>query len=211
MGGGSDLVSIVTMVVALIGAGVAVWCTQWPERTRRHRWWLATIWILAIVVCGLTPVIQKHLWVVDGTFEWQWAGEKWYGTVTIGTGKDGERTAAAKLSEVTKEVKGDKVTYALKAIPVLESRSGKFHGDKRHFNLTIYADQMVKGKKVPVDLEADLNPIEAYAGIVRFVGNGQSCAAGDIILVKTGLKVAKVKAGEVPIRLVRYTSGMRFH
>jgi len=202
----TKLLTFAGPIAGILGLLFAIWRTRWH---RRVKWVTSFVAVILIASSFWLLYSGEQLRLVDGSFEWQWAGERWYGEVTITTDENHERIATVEVNTIDKVEREDGTEYRLVSEPVLESRRGVWRGDRRGFTLDVAAVQSIGEMKVPVDLEAELYPVEAYAGIVKFKGREQACEAGDMVLVATGFP--DLESDEAPIRLVRYISGQRFH
>ena len=126
--------------------------------------------------------LQAQLEQVDGTFEWQWAGDGWRGFVKIEQDASGNRTARV---DIKKYCGG-----AYKGPVMLSSSPGVVTGDVRGFTLMLpvtsyrYDSNCQQTGTGPVILRAKLAPVRAYAGLVEYeVKDGVGTSLGDMVLV----------------------------
>jgi len=178
-----DMLSVAASIIAMVSLIVAIINST---LTPRGKWLVGCVSIMAVGSLSAWRMADR-LTIEKGKFEWQWAGENWYGTVKIDDDRHG-RVVATDVHKIRKAIENGVCVY--RSEPVLWSSDGRLYGDKRGFDIEMQAIQKVDGKNVPVALRAELYPVEAYAGTVTYYGKKEPCNVGDMVLV-------------------RYTSGLR--
>ncbi len=133
---------------------------------------------------------------IAGDFEWQWAGENWLGSVKFKSLTNGTISAASDMRAVTADPRTELRTYIIR--PVFHSPvegSVTVNGSSFTLNMPVTVDQqylrMHHKTSKNVVLDAELQPVDAFAGRVRYLGDEAQPLTGDIILVRYRSDVRK--------------------
>lgn len=134
-----------------------------------------------------------------GDYEWQWAGENLIGTVSIKKNAEGKDVAIVSMRKFIKNLDirrqpdgtFEEIDEGFKSQEAMVSTGdGTISGNKSSFKIAlpvlrnIFDDQNQYVGDVHQILEADLKPIEAYAGKAQFLQADKSVKKGDMILVR---------------------------
>ena len=171
-------------ILGSVGVVVGLWFAIYAPpstATKKHVMFGGAIAVL-FIPCG---VYLYSAWSsqVSGDFEWQWAGENWMGTVEIVEERN-ERVAKVDIKSLHKEFRPNG-SFIYHPEQFFKFAQGKVDGDRDGFKLSI---PLVSAKtNQRVQLDAELKPVQAYAGIARYIvmdGTEQHGGTGDIILVR---------------------------
>jgi len=189
--------TIIGTFATLIALIIAILSTSWSIQIK--------VTVLSISICSIAiPLFayfyQIHAKNVYGTFEWQWAGENWVGVVKIEKNKEGRTIAEVCMNKAFKTQQNeDRGEYEIKKQVLASSSEGSIYGNKDGFKLIlpvrkkIFAEErkVKEVREIHQTLEANLAPVEAYAGIVEYISQDGSVARGDMILVryKSGIRL----------------------
>lgn len=163
---------------------------------RNHKIIVAIIAAGATLIPALTKIYFDHRKIADlqnqiigihGDFEWQWAGEGWKGMVTISNNSYGRRIAKIDMQKwCNGKVRG----------PLIDSTSeGTVDAYENGFVLHLpvkrylYDANCQLSGTVESTLSANLNRVEAYAGLVEYKDTSGT-SHGDMVLVaySSGIK-----------------------
>ena len=194
-----QIVAIIAMMVGILALFFAIW-TDWlagkkPEDDpKAFRRWVAKkglvtlVCVIAIALPVAILIVRERMLQVNGTFEWQQAGENWRGTVTVLNLRQSEGMVKIQVDRLVSgpTSTGTTITY----YPTLWTRrlqgvsGGKLYGNRRGFKLVAPVVQVMDGHQVNLNLEANLRPVEAYAGKAELATpEGETSSSGDMILV----------------------------
>jgi|ERR1017187_2024768 hypothetical protein len=142
--------------------------------------------ILSVLFIGVVPLvvyIYKSRQIkrqVIGDFEWQWAGENLISKMSI-TDRDGKQFAKLKQFRIRSQP-GDGQTILERKF-LFETDEGVVQGNNRGFSLDLSVNQYQANTDLS-KLVAKVHPVEAYAGICKYVNKKGIEVTGDIIFVK---------------------------
>jgi hypothetical protein len=179
-----DTLLTASAILGSLGVLVGLWFAIYappPTSGRKHLMFIGAFTVL-LIPCG---VYLYSAWSsqISGDFEWQWAGENWIGSVQIVEERN-ERVAKVDMKSLRKEFQPNgSFTYHLDQF--FRFAKGTVDGDRDGFKLSI---ELVHSKtNQRLQLDAELKPVLAYAGIARYRlkdGIDQNGGTGDIILVR---------------------------
>ncbi len=164
------------------------------QKTGRFAMWTAFIVLLTAVVSLVATVInlldqrekahetirnlQAQLQTIGGTYEWQWAGDRWIGGVTISNDGNGQLRAATDLKQ---QCRNGWVDFMKGEGPVHQENGGlrleisaQVTNHDWDCNVTHTAQNLVTGF---------LQPTVAFAGPAQWTENGKQ-SSGDMVLVR---------------------------
>ena len=122
--------------------------------------------------------LQQQVQTMRGIYEWQWAGDRWLGRITISSDQSGQLRAMVSAKQHCQD----------KWVDFMEGQGPVFqqNGDLRveisaHTKMHDYNCQIThEGNPI---ITGDLQPVAAFAGTVIWRENGQE-SPGDMVLVK---------------------------
>jgi hypothetical protein len=120
-----------------------------------------------------------------GDFEWQWAGDNWLGSLKFMNQANGSITARTEMRVINTGPQSGFRTY-----PAFQSEVDGFvtpngnSGFSLHLPIAVSDEYLKKhhNHSRVVMLDAELKPVQAFAGKVRYIGDQRGI--GDIILVR---------------------------
>jgi hypothetical protein len=123
---------------------------------------------------------------ITGDYEWQWAGDNWLGSVTFQNLANGNISARLDM----RSVKHNSRTHGLESTPLFRSANdgSATVTAANTLRLTLPMEMTPQFLKMHpsspshVLLNAELQPVEAFAGRVQYTG--ADVTTGDIILVQ---------------------------
>jgi hypothetical protein len=125
---------------------------------------------------------------LTGDFEWQWAGDNWLGSVKFQNLADGTTSAVMETRFVKPDPKTKfqtlQDTLAFKSAAEGTANVSGQSMISLHLPVTV-SPEFLKSHHTgsrSVILDAELQPVDAFAGQVRFIGD--ETATGDMILVR---------------------------
>jgi len=164
------------------------------QKTARMKMWTAFIVLLTALLSLLVAVaslpverdkaherirdLQAQVQTIGGTYEWQWAGDRWIGGVTISNDGSGHLKAAVDLKQQCRDrwvefMKGEGPVYQENGGLNLEISAHVTNHDS-DCNVIHAAQDVVTGL---------LQPTIAFAGPVQWIENGRK-STGDMMLVR---------------------------
>lgn len=127
-----------------------------------------------------------------GDFEWQWAGDNWLGSVTFQTLAGGGITARTQMRVVKADPHNLRVFRDAVAFLSAADGSATVGQDGTitvHLPVTVTPEyQKSHHADKAVIIDAELKPVDAFAGRVRYLGDNTT---GDVILVRYKSDVRK--------------------
>ncbi len=189
------MLTIGASAASLIALIIAILSTSWPFHIKTIVASASALGILFTLISYFRQIYAKSIY---GNFEWQWAGENWIGIVSIKKNEDNKTIAEVDMKKFIKKQRVEgKGEY--EAIQLMQNTSeGSIVGNKDGFKLKLPVRKNILDENNNIigetsqNIEANLVPIEAYAGIANYIYQDGSIARGDMILV-------------------RYNSGIRFY
>lgn len=123
-----------------------------------------------------------------GDFEWQWAGDNWLGSLKFTNLANGTISARTEMRAITADPHSQFKTYLTK--PAFQSEVDGFVTLNGNSDFSLHLPIVVSDEYLKkhhnhsrvVMLDAELKPVEAFAGKVKYIGDQQGI--GDIILVR---------------------------
>jgi hypothetical protein len=122
--------------------------------------------------------LQQQVQTMRGIYEWQWAGDRWLGRITISSDQTGQLRAMVSAKQHCQD----------KWVDFMEGQGPAFqqNGDLRveisaHTKMHDYNCQITHEGSTTIT--GDLQPVVAFAGTVIWRENGQE-SPGDMVLVK---------------------------
>jgi hypothetical protein len=129
--------------------------------------------------------LEQSLLQGDVPFEWQWAGENWYGRMSLGE-RDGKYTVIqARVGDVEKLVASNTPDVTRMNGRILELIDGNFEimaDNTIKLNMLVDKKNRRTNKVEPVTVSGILQPVACYAGTATYT-NDTGSFEGDIILV----------------------------
>ncbi|MBZ5509705.1 MAG: hypothetical protein LAN70_00895 [Acidobacteriia bacterium] len=163
------------------------------HKTEKIKMWTAIFALFLAVISAFTAVaalidrskaqatirdLQAQLQTIGGKYEWQWAGDRWIGGLTITNDESGRLRAKVDVKQRCRDtwvefMKGEGPVYQQDGGLRLEISSQVTNHDYG-CNVTHTASPTVSGF---------LQPTIAFAGPVKWKENGQE-GPGDMVLVR---------------------------
>jgi hypothetical protein len=124
-----------------------------------------------------TPILPEEIY---RTYEWQWAGENWYGRITLDKLRGRNVITEAKVGLITKDIDLDQICMVGKILDLYEERESTFEVTDRGITMDMLVKKMNRrtNELVTESITGSLHQTLCFVGTVEYSG-----FKGDMILV----------------------------
>jgi hypothetical protein len=180
MPGLKGISNIIVAVITCVGTIAAAWITagrglvSFPNPALERK------------VADLTAALDNRSQLI-GDYEWQWAGDNWLGSVKFQSLSNGSVSSAIDLRVLKPDPRNGNNYQIIKAFES-DTEGSASVGQQSMISLHLPVLVSPEYRKIHhlssahIDIDAELQPVEAFAGRVRY--NGDQTTTGDIILVR---------------------------
>jgi hypothetical protein len=174
------LLNVIVAVISCVGTISAAWITagrglvSFPNPALQRK------------VDELTAALDNRS-QLTGDYEWQWAGDNWLGSIKFQKLSNGSMSSAIDLRVVKPDPRNGNNYQVIKALESDVEGTASV-GQQSVISLHLPVLVTPEYRKIHhvssahIDIDAELQPVEAFAGRARYVGD--ETTSGDIILVR---------------------------
>ena len=193
-----DILTIIGVAIGFASLGITLFMIA---RQKSFKGWRKYILPSISFIALLLPACAYYLITTNkkpyGEYQWQWAGENWIGQLYIDPVKTTIDVRKIKKDVIINKDGSISEIFTKSYDPIIKTtKSGTLKGNRYGFLLELPVDKTIvvddKGHIQHVNqiLNADLHPIEAYAGKVKYhyteasLKKKYGVSTGDMIIVK---------------------------